>query len=522
MPHRLHMAFFLITAIFVLQVSTSQGSTDISYSEKLKGTSLTVKEALDLGSSLGCWPRYIQGNWPKPRTEIEYLVSGGPQCTSHDDEHLATSLLRKLQKEFSNTLSPKSHNATTHFIMPYIKMEHFHSTDDRRFFPQIKIDAISSRWTEEQEGFPYKAGYNGFVSFHSGFLLEDWFTFQWEPRLMIVNGNAQLGHHEVLVKLTFGNFLLRVGRQHFQWGFQAEKSSLLFGRNHAPLTAIRIGNPHPIILPWTLRYLGPFQYEFMFSRLETNRTIPNPYLFAGRISLKPHQRLELGITRGLMFGGNGAPDFFFLEPIIEFLGIRPREKRIFMIPYGDPGDSFANNFMSIDINWDLPTSFPMKVFLEIYQEDPLAFEVWEDTAVRLGFWLPRIGSKPLWQIFGEASLITDGIYGHGDFRSGLTFHNIMLGSGLGPKSIGAYSRVTRIIDNSLKIWLSIEGRIHRALENTGQPDEYRQIIELGGTYVFKKNVHLDLASGIQYIRNFDYTDGNKLGGLASLKFSHQF
>ena len=98
---------------------------------------------------------------------------------------------------------------------------------------------------------------------------------------------------------------LTVGKDSQWWG-PGYHGALLLSNNAEPFTMVRLENPQPVLLPWILKYLGPFRWTFFATRLENDRKdVPEPYLWGMRIDFKPHPYVEIGLQRTAMFCGEG-------------------------------------------------------------------------------------------------------------------------------------------------------------------------------------------------------------------------
>ena len=63
---------------------------------------------------------------------------------------------------------------------------------------------------------------------------------------------------EAYGKLALGKLELEVGKDSLWWG-PGYHGSILMSNNIEPFKMIKISNPHPILLPWIFRRLGPFK-----------------------------------------------------------------------------------------------------------------------------------------------------------------------------------------------------------------------------------------------------------------------
>jgi hypothetical protein len=107
-------------------------------------------------------------------------------------------------------------------------------------------------------------------------------------------------------KVMAGPFEIEVGKDSLWWG-PGHHGSILMSNNAAPFTMVKITNPQPVQLPWVFRRVGPFRAEWFLADLGDNSTVPDTKLTGIRLNVRPSHLLELGFSRVIMFGGQGAP-----------------------------------------------------------------------------------------------------------------------------------------------------------------------------------------------------------------------
>jgi len=105
--------------------------------------------------------------------------------------------------------------------------------------------------------------------------------------------------------LVSGNFILGVGNYDRWWGPSHHANLILSNYSKSsPGLFIRslegFTSPLPLI-----RSLGKLNFSFFANQLESNRVIKNPFLISGRLSFNPINGLTIGLTRSIMFGGEG-------------------------------------------------------------------------------------------------------------------------------------------------------------------------------------------------------------------------
>ncbi|MBP2689358.1 MAG: hypothetical protein H6Q83_1545, partial [Deltaproteobacteria bacterium] len=112
---------------------------------------------------------------------------------------------------------------------------------------------------------------------------------------------------ETAIEAGFPSASLQVGRI-ATWYGPARLGALIFTNNAQSYPGIRFHNPVPIAVPGVpgfFSFLGNVQYDLFFARLEEDRPIPNPVLFGMRLATRPSRYLEVGISRSMIYGGEG-------------------------------------------------------------------------------------------------------------------------------------------------------------------------------------------------------------------------
>ena len=139
------------------------------------------------------------------------------------------------------------------------------------------------------EGIKYGEGSNAVIQFQSQARLWQAFSFFVQPAL-IYNQHAYLSGddsdidltlHKGYAKLNLFNFEVQAGRDSLWWG-PGYHGALLMSNNAHPFDMIKLSNPEPVLLPWILSYLGPVEFNLIFSQLNDDRTgteRANPFLY---------------------------------------------------------------------------------------------------------------------------------------------------------------------------------------------------------------------------------------------------
>lgn len=107
---------------------------------------------------------------------------------------------------------------------------------------------------------------------------------------------------------TAANWVLGAGAIERWWG-PGWSSSLILSTNARPMPAVWLNrkDAKPFESDW-LSWIGPWQFTAFAGRYETNRAIPQAKLIGMRATFRPIQGLDIGLSRAIMFGGEGRPE----------------------------------------------------------------------------------------------------------------------------------------------------------------------------------------------------------------------
>jgi len=150
--------------------------------------------------------------------------------------------------------------------------------------------------------------------------------------------------------------LLYAGWLEHWWG-PGWISALSLSNNARPFPQVGLERLNTSASSWpVLRWLGPWQFEFLLGYLDGPRLVPNTYYNAARFTIHPFKGFELGLARYEEFCGDGHP----CSPIRDYF-------------------HFSNNPNSIDntndeATWDIKYShkiagIPFETYLQLMNED---------------------------------------------------------------------------------------------------------------------------------------------------------
>jgi hypothetical protein len=305
--------------------------TSISFVSAHAASSTNVSLTSDLYSDMELWAAegLIESNLssikPFARSEVgRQLVEALDNCNAQKNPS-ATCLKIKRQyaklfeTEITEARSPENISGT--FLKP---IENF----------SVSYNYLKGPFTiYNNEGIHYGEGQNALVQLQAEARLWGVLSFFVQPALIYNQhsgwtftskssaysdsttyaedgGSTNLQLHKGYVKLNIYNFEVEVGRDSLWWG-PGYHAALLMSNNAPPMDMIKLSNPEPVLLPWIFSYLGPVQFNLIFSQLNDERTgtaLANPFLYGLRLGIKPHSFLELGASHLVMFGGPGRRD----------------------------------------------------------------------------------------------------------------------------------------------------------------------------------------------------------------------
>jgi hypothetical protein len=110
------------------------------------------------------------------------------------------------------------------------------------------------------------------------------------------------------VGAVFGNWMLSAGLIDRWWG-PGWEGSLIYGTNQRPIPAITLERNYsdPPEGKW-LHWIGQWRLNVTLGQLDKERAdYPNAQFFAMRVTWKPHDRLEIGLSRSAQLCGDGRP-----------------------------------------------------------------------------------------------------------------------------------------------------------------------------------------------------------------------
>ena len=381
-----------------------------------------------------------------------------------------------------------------------MRLGYFYKKGSPSLFPGT--DAHQFALNTNNDGIDYREHHNLQVVLESEARLGKYLLFNWRPLVEVRDGGgASLHTLQGLAALGLGPLQLSVGRQSLWWG-QGRRGTLLLSNNARPLDMVRLTNPVPARLPWFLRVLGPFRFDFFVSRLEEDRVVAEPYFGGLRFDLRPFSWLELGASRTVIFGGEGRPGVGF-DDLLTIVG-------------GENvgGSSESNQIAAIDARIRIPALAGLEIYGEYGGEDQAdlldVIPFFCKKAFLLGLYLPRLEpSGRLGLRLEHADLSTINLdssvwYRHGTYESGYVYEGNLLGHPVGGDGRETWGELRWFARPDLTLAASFA--YQRRGETLAEQEKHYQPA-LSATWQAKEHLDLTLRYAYDRVKNVGFVDG---------------
>jgi hypothetical protein len=236
--------------------------------------------------------------------------------------------------------------------------------------------------------------------------------------------------------LGLGNWMLSAGWQNRWWG-PGRDGSLILSHNARPMPGIAIQRNMntPFESKW-LRWIGPWSLTAFMNQLDDERIVSDALLFGLRVTFRPIDSLEIGLSRTAQWCGDDRPcDFDAFTDLL--LGNDNRGVNV------DPNEEPGNQLAGIDIRWVLPRGMPAALYMQWIGEDT------RQGGPEIGSWLRQAGIEHWGQIagldhrthvevsdttcreggFGFSDSKTNCAYEHSIYRTGYRYKGRAIGYG---------------------------------------------------------------------------------------------
>jgi len=246
---------------------------------------------------------------------------------------------------------------------------------------------------------------------------------------------AERFFHRAYARGVFNNVALQIGAEELRLG-QSPFGALFISGNALPLPALFLGTDTAVTLPWLFRLAGPFRMTAFLSDLGAAQDPPHARLAGWQASIQPWSRFELGVAVTAQTGGNGGPKATFFErvvdlfPVIDALAPQHADLQI------------SNKLAGGNLRLRFPELSGLDFYYELQIDDfdgrRLRSSMVDDAAHLIGLRLPVLlaDGQLTWRAEWHRTSLR--LYEHGQFRSGSTFRDRIIGNPLGPHAAAGY------------------------------------------------------------------------------------
>jgi hypothetical protein len=311
---------------------------------------------------------------------------------------------------------------------------------------------------ENNDGVVYRSGNNldlrasgeAYLGSTAALLVEPmllWSEGDSEPRLRLNRGYLKLGG---------AGAELEVGRDE-NWLGPGYRGALTLSNNASNFDQIKLSSPELV----RSHYLWDLKYALLVSRFEktlTDGVERQPYLVAGKLSMKPNANSEFGINLGRQVGGPGVNNSFgdMMRGII-----------------GGTGADNSNSVAGIDLRFRLPWLRNAELYGEYSGEDSALF--WPIVESYLaGFYIPRLTDSGRDDLRFEYFRGNQILYTNGTFPEGYLHYNLPIGDSQGGGAQEFFLRYSH--------WFSVRNNLALEAYRTSRGDYGRISVDSAGRF----------------------------------------
>jgi hypothetical protein len=474
-PRRIIVLFVMTTLMFITQNVKAQSDHQIGESNMASPyvpIESWVYQALDGLTAAG----FIQSSFsdlrPWTRMECARLVEEAEDAIDQEDKPLNVSSLLLLKREFAAELRRRAGDHNREFLIESIDERitgmagrpltdgfHFAETmvnDQGRPFSEganaysgasIRATAgsFAFRVQGELQHVPLNESYDYSEQAKNAIATAD---FTPEAAFGPISGFTRGRVLEAYVSFALFHNQFTFGRQSLWWG-PARSGATLFSNNAEPFTMLRYDRTQPFELPGFLRWLGPIRAQLLVGRMSGAQFIhansltlgtpgvalPNqPYIHGEKFSFKPTENFEFGVSRTVVFAGQGTP-----------LTLHTFVRSLFSASTGNEQSDPGDRRNAVDARYFLPgTHHCADIYFDSFTDDqpfPLAYPT--ESAWISGLSFHCVSKAPQLTIRAEGllsphrSLAFPGFFYFNDhYLSGYTNNRQLLGSWIGREAQG--------------------------------------------------------------------------------------
>lgn len=494
----------------------------------------SIYDDLDVLVAHSLIPESILGQKPYMRSEVTRLIhlakknfeilskTNKPNNTtrpyfSPKTQTYLEELIAHTQSRFPNITEQKKALFTTNTLEKATLSPSFLNSSPRSY-TNPGLTAIYNPLVQNQQGRHYANGFQMALETTHSASITNYFSLFLHPRLQLQFSNESGSkENSIFLQEAYGTFAFfntqfDIGRKPMQWG-QSRYGGIMFSNNARPIDGIQLTNS----TPWQIKYLGQFKYTFFFGTLGPEQTFSYAQVSGGKLSFMPVPFFEFAIARSIIFGGSGSPTASAFDIFKEFWGYRGQTQ---FDPL-NPSSNLSNSISGFEMRFVIPPLQNLNLYTEIYFDDfapeRLLNSFKQDTAITVGFYLPRLDNKGSLSLRVEGRKTNSIMFGHGTWIDGWSLNNLIMGDPLGPDAQSLHISLSKKFSPTTRLHnqFSME-RIDSNIYGGGAGvrfvavnglEEWRFRDKISLDYQWSRFISTTFNLGYEHIKDFNFTSG---------------
>ncbi len=191
---------------------------------------------------------------------------------------------------------------------------------------------------------------------------------------------------------------ISIGKSEAWWG-PGEGGSFAYSDNAEPINMLRINRVEPLVIPFVSKLLGPVRYDLFIGSLQGHISPRGPWIQGQKVSFKPSPNFEFGLSRTIIFAGEGHVPLTFGSFWNSFSSLSNVPSNV-KFSRNDPGARYS----SFDFSYRVPF---LRNWLTLYtdslsHDDVSPLSAPRRAAFRPGIYLSRFPHWPRLDFRAEA------------------------------------------------------------------------------------------------------------------------
>ena len=389
---------------------------------------------------------------------VQEAIEASERLAAHDEQ--IEGILKRLKREFGEELLERDGTTISVKLAETVYLKYLYDSK-ARFYP-----GINNHGDILQEGSNLRAG------FASEVRLVDMLAMYLNPEYQLDEDHSKGELLYGYAILLLANLEIELGRDSMWWGSGGHGGLIM--TNHAkPFDLLKLTSQRPFLLPWIFSYLGIFKPTLFLTELEADRDFPHANLMGLRLDFEPTSRFQIGLSRVVMFGGEGRPSLSGSDWI----------KILTVSDSAEHGNSSinGNQIVSIDASYIysnkirvLPVS-GLKAYIEWGAEDSSGNGTPTGRAYLFGllidepFWIKEGDFRVEWADTAGSARYGPKWYQHGVYTTGYRYEGNIMGHHMGSDARDLFVRFQYHFDGGALVAAEADGErsgIHSATLTT--------------------------------------------------------